>query len=142
MSPNSVRRFAFLNRYGPPTLIMLGSLWLLQSVFAHTGSHGVIIRNLNYDAGTVKAGSTVPDTIQIINLSSTSVEVDAQPACGCTVLDVPNMALAPMHAQIVQARVNTQGMSLGVQKRPVTIYLRSGNKSWQQTAWIKFRLEQ
>lgn len=82
MSPVSNRRLAFLSRFGPPTLIVLGSLWLLQSVFAHTGSHGIIICNLNDNAGTVKAGSTVTDNVRVINLSSQPVEVEAQPGCG------------------------------------------------------------
>lgn len=131
-----------VHHFGPPTLIMLGSLWLLQSAFAHTGSHGVIIRNLSYDAGTVKAGSTVIDTVQFINLSSSPVEVDAQPGCGCTVLDIPNQALAPLHVQVVKARVDTDGMKPGAQKRPIMVNMRSGDKFWQQTVWIKFRLEQ
>jgi len=131
-----------LHRFGPPTLIMLGSLWLLQAALAHTGSHGVIIRNLNCDAGPVKAGSTVTDTFQFINLSSAAVEVNPQPGCGCTVLDVPNKALAPLHVQVVKARVDTDGMKPGAQKRPIMVNMRSGGKVWQQTMWIKFLLEQ
>lgn len=138
MPTNSARRFAFLGRYGPPTLIMLGSLWVLQSVFAHTGSHGVIIQNLNYDAGSVKADSTVTDNVRLINLSSQPVEVVAQPGCGCTVAEVPEMPLSPLHTEVVKLEVDTDGMQ-GTQNKAVLINLKSGQQSWSQLATIKFR---
>ena len=128
MPAHSTRRFAFWNRFGPPTLIVLGSLWLLQSVFAHTGSHGVIIRNLNYDAGVVKAGSIVTDTVRLINLSSQPVEVDAQPGCGCTVVDVPDKPLAPFHSEIVKLEVDTDGVQ-GKQQKGVILRMQAGKKA-------------
>jgi len=137
MPANSARRFAFLNRYGPPTLIMLGSLWLLQSVFAHTGSHGVIIHNLNYNAGTVKVGSIVTDNVRLINLSSQPVEVDAQPGCGCTVASVPDKPLAPMHSEVVKLEVDTDGMQ-GAQQKGVILQMQAGQKSWEEVVTIKF----
>jgi len=140
MSANSTRRFAFLNRYGPPTLIMLESLWLLQSVFAHTGSHGVIIHNLNCDAGTVKVGSVVTDNVRLINLSSQPVEVDAQPGCGCTVVDVPEKPLAPLHSEVVKLKVDTDGMGKGQQAKGVLLAMQAGAKSWEQVASIKFQI--
>ncbi len=140
MPESSIRRFAFLNRYGPPTLIVLGSLWLLQSVFAHTSSHGVIIRNLNYNAGTVKAGSVVTDNVRLINLSSQPVEVDAQPGCGCTVVDVPNKPLASVHSEVVELEVDTDGMRKGQQQRSVLLEFQSGRRSWEQMAIVNFRL--
>jgi len=39
-------RWKVLHRFGPPMLITLGVLWVVQGALAHTGSHGVIIRNL------------------------------------------------------------------------------------------------
>jgi hypothetical protein len=140
MPANSVRRFAFLNRFGPPTLLMLGSLWVLQSVFAHTGSHGVIIRNLNYDAGMVKAGSTVTDTVRLINLSSQPVEVDAQPGCGCTNALVPNRVLSPLSSGSVKLRVETEGMQNGFQEKQALLQMHSGSRAWQEVATIKFRV--
>ena len=140
MPANSARRFAFLNRYGPPTLIMLGSLWLLQSVFAHTSSHGVIIRNLSYDAGTVKAGSVVTDNVRLINLSSQPAEVDAQPGCGCTVASVPDSPLAPLQSEVVKLSVDTEGMKKGEQKKGVFLQLQSGRKNWEKVATINFNV--
>ncbi len=141
MSPVSTRRFAFLSRYGPPTLTVLGSLWVLQSVFAHTGSHGVIVRNLNYDAGVVKAGSTVTDTVRLINLSSQPVQVDAQPGCGCTVASVPEKPLAPFHSEVVNLTIDTDGTTKGRQERDVMLQMWSGQMVWEKTAIIKFQVE-
>lgn len=141
MPTNSARRFAFLNRYGPPTLIMLGSLWLLQSVFAHTGSHGVIIRNLNYDAGTVKAGSIVTDNVRLINLSSQPVEVDAQPGCGCTVVSVPEKPLAPLHSEVITLKLDTEGMKKGDQKKSAFLQMWSGHKNWDKLATVEFEVQ-
>ena len=138
MPESSTRRLASLSRFGPPTLIVLGSLWVLQSVFAHTGSHGVLIRNLSYDAGTVKAGSTVTDNVRLINLSSQPVEVDAQPGCGCTVADVPDKPLAPLHSEVVQLTVDTEDAQEGSQEKQVLLQMRSGLKSWQEIASVKF----
>ena len=140
MSTNSVRRFLFLHRFGPPTLIVLGSLWLLQSVFAHTGSHGVIIRNLNFDAGSVKSGSTVTDNVRLINLSSQPVEVDAQPGCGCTVADVPDKPLAPLHSEIVKLEVDTDGVK-GAATKKVLFDLHSNHQEWEQVAEVKFHVK-
>ncbi len=131
-------RWKVLHRFGPPTLITLGVLWLLQGALAHTGSHGVIIRNLNYDAGTVKAGSTVTDTVRIINLSPSPVEVDAQPGCGCTVASVPDKPLAPLHSELVKLEVDTDGMGKGQQQKGVLLEIQSGKRSWEQVATIKF----
>ncbi len=127
-----------LHRFGPPTLICLGSLWLLQAAFAHTGSHGVLIRNLSYDAGAVKSGATVTDAVRLINLSSAPVEVDAQPGCGCTVASVPDKPLAPLRSESVKLQVNTEGMKNGPQKREVLLQMWSGARMWQRVATIKF----
>jgi len=140
MPIHSARRFAFLHRYGPPTLIILGSLWLLQSVFAHTGSHGVIIRNLNYDAGTVKAGSIVTDNVRLINLSSQTVEVYAQPGCGCTVADVPEKPLAPFRSEVVKLEVDTDGMDRKSQEKGVLLKMVSKENAWQQVATMNFSI--
>jgi hypothetical protein len=141
MSTNSVRRFAFLNRFGPPTLLMLGSLWVLQSVFAHAGSHGVIIRNLNYDAGTVKAGSMVMDEVQLINLSPSSVEVDAQPGCGCTMAEVPAKPLASLHREVIKIQVDTESSARGMDQKYVLLNIQQGSRTWNRIASIKFDLQ-
>ncbi len=131
-----------LHRFGPPTLITLGVLWLLQGALAHTGSHGVIIRNLNYDAGTVKAGATVTNIVRIINLSSSPVEVDAQPGCGCTDVEVPDKPLAPLHSEVVKMAVDTDGMKPGNQRKGVVLQLSIGKTSWQQVADVAFCVQQ
>ena len=141
MQPATTRRWDWLHRFGPPMLITLGVLWLMQGALAHTGNHGVIIRNLNYDAGTVKAGSTVTDTVQLIDLSSSPVEVDAQPGCGCTVAEVPEKPLAPLHSEIVKLEVDTDGMSKKMQQKEVLIQMQSGQKLWEQVAHIKFQVK-
>ena len=126
------------HRFGPPMLITLGSLWLLQSAFAHAGSHGVILRNLHYDAGVVTPGSTVTDHVRIINLSSVPLEVEAQPGCGCTVADVPGQSLAPLHSEVVKFTVDTDGIGQGNQERDVVLQMRAGSQSWQQLVTIRF----
>ena len=141
MQPATTRRWDWLHRFGPPMLITLGVLWLMQGALAHTGNHGVIIRNLNYDAGTVKAGSTVTDTVQLIDLSSSPVEVDAQPGCGCTVAEVPEKPLAPLHSEVVKLEVDTDGMSKKMQQKVVLIQMQSRQKLWEQVADIKFQVK-
>jgi hypothetical protein len=130
-----------IHRFGPPTLMTLGVLWLLQSAFAHTGSHGVIIRNLHFDAGVVKAGATVTDSVRLINLSSVPVEVEAQPGCGCTVADVPDQPLAPLHSEVVKFTVDTEGMKNGPQKKGVFLQMQTGQKVWQEVVTIKFLVQ-
>jgi len=61
----------------------------------------------------VKAGATVTDIVRIINLSSTPVEVDAQPGCGCTVASVPDKPLAPLDSELVKLEVDTDGIGKG-----------------------------
>jgi len=130
-----------IHRFGPPTLIILGSLWLLQAAFAHTGSHGVIIRNLSYDAGVIKSGTLIHDTVYLTNLSVQPVSVDALPACGCTVADIPFRPLAPLHSEDVGFEIDTTGMAVGQQKKVVLMHLHSGSKDWQAVAAINFHLQ-
>lgn len=136
-----LNRLKMLHRIVPPMLITLGLLWLLQGALARTGNHGVIIRNLNYDAGTVKAGSTVTDTVRLINLSSQPVEVDAQPGCGCTVVYQPIASINPFHSQTVKAEVNVEGGGPATQEKAVLLQMRSQAKTWQQVALINFRIK-
>lgn len=134
-------RWKALHRFGPPMLITLGVLWLLQGALARTGSHGVIIRNMNYDAGAVKAGSIVTDTVRLINLSSTPVEVDAQPGCGCTAVDVADMPLAPLHSEAVKLEIDTAGMRKEAQKKGVLLRLHSRQKVWEQVVTVNFLVQ-
>ncbi len=127
-----------LYRLGPPTLIILGVLWLLQSALAHTASHGVIIQNLNYDAGTVKAGSIVTETVRLINLSSIPVEVDAQPSCGCTIATSPVDVLAPLHSEMIGLDIDTDGMRKGIHKKDALLQMHAGATTWQRTSIVKF----
>ena len=140
MQSANISRWKALHRFGPPTLITLGVLWLLQGALAHTGNHGVIIRNLNYDAGTVKAGSTVMDTVRIINLSTGPIWVDAQPGCSCTVADTPIKPVAILHSGIIKVEINTEGMGKGLQEKGVLLKLQNNQKMWEQLATIRFQL--
>jgi hypothetical protein len=124
----------------PMTLIVLGSLWLLQATLARTSGHGVIVQGLNYNAGTVKQGATVSHEIRIINLTSQPVEVDAQPSCGCTVLYTPQADIAPLHSDRVMAQIDTDGVGTGSQHKGVFLRFHSGKVTWQQVASIRFSL--
>lgn len=141
MPAANTNRWKVLHRFGPPMLITLGVLWLLQGALARTSNHGVIIHNLNFDAGTVKAGTTVTDTVRIINLSSSPVEVDAQPSCGCTVAEVQDKPLVPLHSELVRLDVDTDGLKKGQQQKYVLLKMHSGTKSWEQVASIRFRAD-
>ena len=123
----------------PPTLIVLGSLWLFQSALARTGGHGVFIAGADYDAGTVKAGAIVRHDLRLVNLSA-AVEVDPQPGCGCTVVSAPDRALAPLHAETVGSQVDTEGMKPGHYRKAIMVYLCADGHTWQQPTWITFRL--
>jgi hypothetical protein len=124
----------------PMTLIVLGSLWLLQAALARTSGHGVIVQGLNYNAGTVKQGATVSHEIRIINLTSQPVEVDAQPSCGCTVLYTPQADIAPLHSDRVMAQIDTNGMGTGTLLKGILLRFRSGGATWKKTAVIRFKL--
>jgi hypothetical protein len=125
----------------PMTLIVLGSLWLLQATLARTSGHGVLIKGLDYNAGSVKTGTTISQTMSIVNLSTKSVEVDALPSCGCTVVNEPLATVAPFHATTFTARVNTAEMLRGPQRRTVAIWLRSGRRRWTAISTMRFRIE-
>lgn len=134
-------RLKALHRFGPPMLMTLGVLWLLQGALARTSNHGVIIRNLSYNAGAIKPGTYIHDTVHLTNLSTRTVSVDALPACGCTVADIPFRPLAPFHSEDVSFEVDTTGMAMGQQKKLVLMHLSSGSKDWQAVAAIKFHLQ-
>ena len=140
MQTAAPRSMKALHRFGPPVLVTLGVLWLLQGALARTSSHGIIIRSLNYDAGAVKAGSMVTDTVRIINLSSIPLKIEVQPTCGCTVAEVPEKPLAPLHSEVVKLEVDTTGISKGQQTRGVLLKLHMGPASWEQVLNIKFML--
>lgn len=133
-------RWKALHRFGPPTLMTLGVLWLVQGALARTHSHGVIIHNLSYDAGMVKAGSTVTDVVQITNLSPVPVEVAARPSCGCTVASIPEAQLSPLRVESLGFEVDTDGMGKGLQEKRILLTLRSGQQSWERVAVIRFQV--
>jgi hypothetical protein len=128
-----------LRSWLPLTLIILGSLWLLQVALAHTSSHGVIVRGLNYNAGTVKPGTMVRHAVQIVNLSPEPVEVDAQPSCGCTVIESPQVAIQPLHSGIVTANVDTTGEGKGFQRKGVLLQFHRASGYWKAVATMSFR---
>ena len=76
--------------------------------------------------------------MRLINLSSQPVEVDAQPGCGCTVADVPEAPLAPLHSEVVKLSVDTKGMKRGGEKKGVFLQLQSGRKNWEKVATLSF----
>lgn len=135
------RRWKALHRFGPPVLVTLGVLWLLQGALARTSSHGVIIRHLSYNAGAVKPGTYIHDTVHLINLSARTISVDALPACGCTVADIPFQPLAPFQSEDISFEVDTTGMAVGQQKKSVLMHLNSGSTDWQAVAVITFYLQ-
>ena len=125
----------------PIMLMAVGSLWLLQSALAYTSGHGVIIRNTVYDAGTLKTGSVINHGVHVLNLSGQTVEVDARPSCGCTVVDTPGQPLAPLHTETIMVQVNTDGMKPGADQKVVVMHLQSGQSVWQLPAIIKFNIK-
>lgn len=133
-------RWKVLHRFGPPMLITLGVLWLLQGVLAHTGNHGVIIRNLDYDAGRVKGGAVVTDTVRLTNLSFAPVDVSVQPSCGCTVADVPEQPVPALHGSAIKLTVDTTGMTKGAQVKKVLLRMQGERHTWEQIATIRFSL--
>jgi len=121
-------------------LITVGVLWMLQGALAYTGSHGVAIQGSDYDAGAVKSGSVISHYCRITNLSLSPVDVRAEPSCGCTLLNLPKEHLPPLSSEIVETRIETQGLKTGMHTKGVVMYLRSGSTDWQQATYIKFRL--
>jgi hypothetical protein len=113
----------------------------LQLAWSQVGAHGVVVRNINYDAGTVKNGTLINHAVRLTNLSAQTVSVDAVPSCGCTVADLPFQPLAPFHSESVGLEVDTTGMASGAQTKFVAMHFHSGTKSWQMLSQIKFHLQ-
>lgn len=129
-----------LGNWLPVVLLTLGSLWLLQGAVAHTSNHGVIVRGADYDAGAVKEGATVKHSVRLVNLSAQLVRVDAQPGCGCTVVQFPQQTLKPLRMVVIKVQVNTEGMGKGLQRRAVELNMQTRNTVWQDVTMVGFRL--
>jgi len=128
------------SEWGPGVLLTLGTLWVLQGVIAKTSSHGVIVHGINYNAGMVKSGTVISHDVRVINLSAQSVQVDAQPGCGCTLVKSPTAPIRPLQSQNLETQVNTVGMKLGEQERATMVHLRLGSRTWQQISVTHFVL--
>jgi hypothetical protein len=126
--------------WGPVLLLTLGILWLIEGASAHMRDHNVIIQGNNYNAGMIETGKAVSHEFRLLNLSTLPVEVDTQPSCGCTVVDVPSQIISPLHSGVVKVNINTQGIHPGLQQRAVLVQMVSGQKIWQQKAIIRFRV--
>jgi len=136
---NKARKLA--GEWGPGVLLTLGTLWVLQGALALAPKRNVVIQGLNDSAGLVKSGTVISHNVRIINLSQHLVEVEAQPGCGCTVAETPKKAILPLHSGFVRLHINTNGLKTGgFYKKGVTIQLFSGEKIWQQTAIVSFKL--
>ncbi len=127
--------------WGPGVFLTLGTLWVLQGALTLVPKRNVVIQGLNDSAGLVKSGAVISHNVRIINLSQHPVEVEAQAGCGCTVAETPEKAIPPLHSGFVKLRINTNGLKAGgFYKKEVTIQLFSGEKIWQQTAIVSFKL--
>lgn len=136
---SKIRKLA--GEWAPGVLLTLGTLWVVQGALAYTPGHGIIVQGLNYNAGVVKSGTVVSHNLRVINLSALSVQVDAQPGCGCTVADTPTHFLAPLHSEVVKTQIDTTGMKYGLQRKGVFVSLLTGRQAWQQVATVQFRLQ-
>ena len=137
------KSFNVLANIGPVLLITLGLLWIVQGALAHAKGHGVVVRDATFDAGVVKPGTVITHSVRVINFSAQPIQVDAQPSCGCTLVDNSSTTIGPLHSATIKAQIDTEGMpSEPQQKKVVVLQMQSGKQAWQQMETIKFRLQQ
>ncbi len=126
------------SQWGPGVLLTLGTLWVLQGALAFTPGHGVIVQGLNYDAGVVKSGVVVSHNVRLINLSAEPVRLDAQPACGCTILDTPFEQVMSFRTASIKAQVDTNGIKEGHYTKPISLRFKTNKTCWSRTIVIAF----
>ncbi len=124
--------------WGPGMLLTLGTLWVLQGALAYAPGHGVIVQGLNCDKGVVKSGAVVRYDVRVTNLSAHSVWLNAQPACGCTILDTLSKPIVSFCTADMKAQVDTFGLKKGHYLKPVLLQFKTNRVRWNRTIMIAF----
>lgn len=75
-----------------------------------------------------------------MNVSGRSVEVQAEPTCGCTIPNFSRAVLPMIGVVRFQVRVDTTGISLGVHRRVVRLRYRSGGEEWMEDILLRLHV--
>lgn len=128
--------------WGPLVLLTLGTLWVVQGALALTPGHGVIVQGLDYNAGNVTPGTMIRHSLKVTNLSAQTININAEASCGCTLLDTLAPSLSPMRSEVVEAKIDTYAMPIGIQRKSVIFTLAAGGRVWKNISVIRFQIKQ
>ncbi|MER3474418.1 MAG: hypothetical protein C4336_02445 [Armatimonadota bacterium] len=129
------------NRYLPLVLLWVGLLWPIQSSLSlSAGAGGIWVYPRQVDLDGLQAGKTTLQEVWLVNVSGRSVEVQAEPTCGCTIPDFSRTVLPMIGAVRFQVQVDTTGISPGVHGRVVRLRFRAGGEEWREDILLRLHV--
>jgi hypothetical protein len=124
----------------PVLLLLSGCLAGLYGYLTLQEPTGTLILGGAQNLGSVSAGCKVNLRATVFNLHPYPVEVDAEPTCGCTVLDIKPSRLPPFGAAYLQAQIDTAGFPSGHQSKVLLLHFFHEDASWTKAILVHFRI--
>lgn len=136
------KKFKKLHNIIPGLLIVFGIIVVLQAFSPLLLQHEILIKGGIYNAGKVKSGYVIHNSIQFTNLSPFVIKMGAQPGCGCTLLDLSSDTIKPFHREVLSYAVNTAAVHPGKIHKPIYLIFRTGSTEWERVAYIDAFIEE
>ncbi len=126
--------------------LLLGAalMWLALIAYAEWRSEGryLWLFGATYEAGKVRAGSTIHHRVWVFNPTLRSLQLDTEPSCGCTVVEGGSRALGRLWGLPLTVAVDTTGKPLGRQVQRVDLIVRDQERgvSWRERIEVRFEV--
>jgi len=134
-------RQPFWKRALPLLLIAIGGIWLIGLGFrSQVSGERLWLIGADVDLGKVKRNQVISHRVWVFNPSLRSVQLEAAPACGCTVVELPYRELTPLSGFPLEVQISTWGLPLGYQEKSVGLTASSGDERWQEQAVIRLEV--
>jgi hypothetical protein len=92
------------------------------------------------DWGKVKRNQVISHRVWVFNPSLRSVQLEAAPACGCMVAELPYRELPPLNGFPLEVQVSTWGLPIGYRESVVGLTASLGDMRWQEQVVIRLEV--
>jgi hypothetical protein len=120
----------------------LGVGWLLPTVLALANVHsGVLVSGLGGHIEASKPDIVIKHAFSVTNLTFGSVHISTAGSCGCTVPENSDILLSPLSRAVIVTDIDSSGLASGIQRKSLTVWVRSHGKLWSETAPLDFTVK-
>ncbi|GIV09446.1 MAG: hypothetical protein KatS3mg019_1537 [Fimbriimonadales bacterium] len=125
----------------PLLLIAIGVTWLIGLGFrSQVSGERLWLIGAEVDLGKVKRNQVISHRVWVFNPSLRSVQLEAAPACGCMVAELPYRELPPLNGFPLEVQVSTWGLPIGYRESVVGLTASLGDMRWQEQVVIRLEV--